>query len=88
MRHQTLNGMPVFIVHEPEPFQHSKPRSKRRRIRKKWAKNPKNWTTPRAAVEYPQVLRTRQGLIMDRRTFVELKRAVDAPPRWRMGMQA
>lgn len=51
-------GIPVFEYRPPWPRQIRFPRSKRRRIQKKWRKAPKNWSRPSPAVEPGQCIMT------------------------------
>lgn len=64
-----LAGVEVYIV--PDQFRSEQfryPRSKRRRIRKKWRRDPANWRL----VPMRQSLRMGNRLLVDRRTYDDL----------------
>ena len=68
----TLNGICVFIVRTPTPTLKRTPRSKGRRILKKWVSRSYNWTHCESAVPDGQVLQSPVGLHMTHHTYLNL----------------
>lgn len=69
-------GVPIFVVPEPRDVQVRFPRSRRRRIRKKWAARPENWSTGTAMIEEGEVWKTSDGLYMRAATAAQVRAAV------------
>lgn len=72
-----LNGLPVFVTPDPVPRQVKFPRSKRRRIRAKWAARKKNWFTGSQITPDDQIIKTPQGLFVNPRMFDRLREATE-----------
>lgn len=69
-------AMPVAVSPDPRPRQIRFPRSKRRRIRRKWKRRPENWRRDDNPVEDGVVLRVGDRLVTNPRTYARMKDAV------------
>lgn len=70
---QLFHGIPIQVIKCEEPRQLRFPRSKRRRIRKKWSRRADNWTKPKPIVSDGQVLQMGKVLCMNEKTLQSIK---------------
>lgn len=73
MSRPAIDGIAVFIVSTPAPTLKRTPRSKGRRIWKRWVARDYNWTRYESPVPDGRVLRSSEGLHMTYQTYVELQ---------------
>ena len=73
-----FNGLRVYIndlacVIPDKTFQFRFPKSKKKRIRKKWSKRPQNWKTTYKHVTYKMA----DSIIMSRKTWIEIQKEIE-----------